>query len=136
MRIELALGGRPDDAGENLLTVGAGPGTISAADLARHDCGPDRVFGAPVRRVDCRIKQEGPDGREFPLEMLGERWTSATRLGCRSRFRRQAATGSCTKSLQWETQRTWFSSARAIVCPPAKVNGVRPSNDAWPRAAL
>ena len=25
---------------------------------------------------------------------------------------------------------------RATVCPPAKVNGVWPSNDAWPRAAL
>jgi hypothetical protein len=30
------------------------------------------VFGAPVRCVDCRIKQERPDGREFALEMCGE----------------------------------------------------------------
>ena len=72
MRIDLALGRRPDDAGENLLTVRAGPRTISAADLARHDRGPDGMFGAPVRRVDRRIKQEGPDGREFALEMRGE----------------------------------------------------------------
>jgi hypothetical protein len=72
VRIELALGRRPDDAGENLLTLGAGPGTISATDFARHNRGPDRVFGAPVRRVNRRIKQEGPDGREFALEMRGE----------------------------------------------------------------
>jgi hypothetical protein len=39
-------------------------------------------------------------------------------------------------SRQWETQRTLFSSARATVCPPAKANGGRPSNDAWLRAAL
>jgi hypothetical protein len=31
-----------------------------------------------------------------------------------------------TKSRQWETQRISFSSARATVCPPAKVNGVWP----------
>ena len=39
---------------------------------------------------------------------------------------------------QRETQRTLFNSARATatVCPPAKVNGVRPSNDAWLCAAL
>jgi hypothetical protein len=38
--------------------------------------------------------------------------------------------------LQWETQRTLFSSARATVVSPAKVNGVWPSSDAWLRAAL
>jgi len=30
------------------------------------------MFGAPIRRVDRRIKQEGPDDREFALEMCGE----------------------------------------------------------------
>jgi hypothetical protein len=59
-----------------------------------------------------------------------------TIAGGTSRIRCQAATGSWTKSRQWETQRTLFSSARATVCPPAKVNGVWPSNDAWLRAAL
>ena len=49
---------------------------------------------------------------------------------CRSRIRSQAATGSWTRPRQWETQRTWFRSAEATVCPPAKVNGVWPSNDA------
>jgi hypothetical protein len=55
---------------------------------------------------------------------------------CPSRIRCQAATGSWTRSLQWETQRTLFSSARVTGCPPAKVSGVWPSNDAWLRAAL
>ena len=55
---------------------------------------------------------------------------------CPSRIRCQAATGSWTRSRQWETHRTLFSSARATVCPPAKVNGVWPSNDVWLRVAL
>jgi hypothetical protein len=55
---------------------------------------------------------------------------------CPSRIRCQAATGSWTRSLQWETQRRWLRSAGATVCLPAKVSGVWPSNDAWQRAAL
>ena len=55
---------------------------------------------------------------------------------CPSRIRGQAATGSWTRSLQWETRRTWFRSAGTTVFSPAKVSGVWPSNDAWPRAAL
>ena len=51
---------------------------------------------------------------------------SQPRTTCPSRIRCQAATGSWTKSRQWETQRTLFSSARATVRPPAKVNGVWP----------
>jgi hypothetical protein len=35
-----------------------------------------------------------------------------------------------------ETQRTLCSSARATVCPPAKVNWEWPSNDTWLRVAL
>ena len=54
---------------------------------------------------------------------------------CPSRIRSQAATGSWT-SRQWETQGTLFSSARATMCPLAKVNGVWPFNDAWPRTSL
>ena len=50
---------------------------------------------------------------------------------CPSRIRCQAATGSWTKSRQWETQRTLFSSALATMWPPAKVDGVWPFNDAW-----
>ena len=57
-------------------------------------------------------------------------------LTCPSRIRCQAATGSWTKSRQWETQRTLFSSARATMCPPTKVDGVWPFNDAWLRTSL
>ena len=55
---------------------------------------------------------------------------------CPSRIRCQAATGSWTKSRQWETQRTLFSSAWATMCPPTKVDGVWPFNDAWLRTSL
>ena len=55
---------------------------------------------------------------------------------CPSRIRCQAATGSWTRSRQWETHRTLLNSARAIVCRAAKVNGVWPFNDAWLRTAL
>ena len=55
---------------------------------------------------------------------------------CPSRIRCQAATGSWTKSRQWETQRTLFSSARATIWPPAKVDGVWPFNNAWLRTSL
>jgi hypothetical protein len=57
-------------------------------------------------------------------------------LACPSRIRCQAATGSCTRFLQWETQRTLFRSAGTTVCSVVKVSGVWPSNDAWPRASL
>ena len=53
-----------------------------------------------------------------------------------SRIRCQAATGSWTRFLQQETQRTWLRSAEAILCPPANVRGVWPSNEAWQRVAL
>ena len=48
----------------------------------------------------------------------------------------QRPTGSWTKSRQWGTERTLFSSARATMCPLAKVNGVWPFNDAWLRTSL
>ena len=43
---------------------------------------------------------------------------------------RQAATGSCTRSRQWETQRTSFRSAGGGVRLSANVIGVWPSNEA------
>ena len=61
---------------------------------------------------------------------------SCVTFACPSRIRCQAATGSWTKSRQWETQRTLFSSARATMWPPAKVDGVWPFNDAWLRTSL
>ena len=51
---------------------------------------------------------------------------AATPATCPSRIRCQTATGSWTKSWQWETQRTLFSSARATMWPPTKVDGVWP----------
>ena len=63
----------------------------------------------------CRIRQDPPVRLEFVVRR---------RLG--------AGRG----PWQWETQRTWLRSARATVCPPTKVAGVWPSNDAWQRAAL
>ena len=68
----------------------------------------------------------------FPVR----RWRTAWRTACPSRIRCQAATGSWTQSRQWETQRTLFSSAWATVCPPTKVDGVWPFNDAWLRTSL
>ena len=85
----------------------------------------DRVIGgvssdAHERALDCGEQIEG-GGRILP---------------CPSRIRCQAATGSWTKSRQWQTERTLFSSARATMCPLAKVNGVWPFNDAWLRTSL
>ncbi len=70
------------------------------------------------------------------LTMLGGALLITYFGACPSRICCQAATGSWTRSLQWETQRRWLRSAGATVCPPAKVTGVWPSNDAWQRAAL
>jgi len=53
--IEVALLGRAQDTGEHLLRRGAMGGSIAAAiDLASNHRGTDRLFGAPVRGVDCR----------------------------------------------------------------------------------
>ena len=106
---------------------------------------PDRgLLEEPVDGVGDRgqLRLEHADSaRRLPLVRDGRGGRPVTRVqaasdACPSRIRRQAATGSWTRSRQWETQRTLFSSARATVCPPAKVNGVWPSNDAWLRAAL
>ena len=64
------------------------------------------------------------------LEILALRHQLHVLERCGSRNPGQAAVGSWTRSLQWETQRTWFRLAGAIVCPPAKVSGVWPSNEA------
>jgi len=51
-------------------------------------------------------------------------------------FACQAATGSWTTSLQWETQRIWVRSTGVTVFLSANVSGVRPSKAPWLRAAL
>ena len=63
----------------------------------------------------------------FPADGLASRVRWRT---CASRIRCQAATGSWTRFLQWETQRTWLGSAGDIVCRPANVSGVWPFNEA------
>jgi hypothetical protein len=51
--------------------------------------------------------------------------SAVSATACGSRIpRRQSATGSWRRSLQWETHRTWFRSAGATVCLPANVSGV------------
>ena len=61
-----------NDAGEDLLGVGALPGAVAAAHLADDDGGPDGLFGAPVGGVDRRVPQEREDGAEFDGQVRGE----------------------------------------------------------------
>ena len=58
------------------------------------------------------------------------------RRTCPSRIRCQAATGSWTKSRQWEAERTLFSSARATHVSAGEGQHVWPFNDAWLRTSL
>ena len=102
---------------------------------ARH---PVWIAAAAVDALDRRRARRDPDS---PLVFHRDgipirRWRTAWRTACPSRIHCQAATGSWTKARQWETERTLFSSARATMCPPAKVNGVWPFNDAWLRTSL
>ena len=81
--------------------------------------------------------QDPPAQRQAPSRPTArDPAAAATPATCPSRIRCQTATGSWTKSRQWETQRTLFSSARATMWPPAKVDGVWPFNDAWLRTSL
>ena len=98
------------------------------------------IVGRPVRNAVLRLIR-GMDLRLHPCRVAPAEGhekcgPSPTRAGYPSRIRCQAATGSWTKSRQWETQRTLFSSARATMWPPAKVDGVWPFNDAWLRTSL
>ena len=71
--------------------------------------------------------QDPPAQRQAPSRPTArDPAAAATPATCPSRIRCQTATGSWTKSRQWETQRTLFSSARATMWPPAKVDGVWP----------
>ena len=49
---ELALLSGSYDGGEDLLSGGAAPGAIAAADFAGDDGRADGLFGAPVGGVD------------------------------------------------------------------------------------
>ena len=63
---------RPRNAREHLLGLGAAAGAIAAADLAGDHRGPDGLLGAPVRRVDRRVPEEGEDSGEFDGQVGGE----------------------------------------------------------------
>ena len=91
----------------------------------------------PVRREDLQLPASftATVNAEMQIGAVEETITVSGQ-SCPSRIRGQAATGSWTRSLQWETQRTWLKSAGTGLCPLAKVCGVWPSNAAWLRAAL
>jgi len=62
-----------EDAGENLLTVGAAACAIAAAAHLAGDYGrAQRVFGAPVGGIERGIEKEAEDRVEFVVEMRGE----------------------------------------------------------------
>ena len=88
-----------------------------------------RTTSLPSWRQPSRAARQ-PGGGRTPVAIPATGATSPSRIRC------QAATGSWTKARQWETERTLFSSARATMCPLAKVNGVWPFNDAWLRTSL
>ena len=100
----------------------------------------ERASEMPLIEDDHVIETLSTNGADQALDkwiVPGTLWTRDDFVdACWSRIRCQAATGSWTRSLQWETQRTWFRSAGTAVCPLAKASGVWPSNDAWRRAAL
>ena len=120
----------------DLLTAVDGPLVRITADAAYDTVAVYETAGArgatvvipPARTAN--VSGHGPrsparDRTITLVKQLGRRqWKKASRVpSCPSRIRCQAATGSWTNSRQWEIQRTLFSSARATVWPPAKVNG-------------
>ena len=58
--------------GEDLLRLRATRRAIPATDLPIHDGWADRVFGAPVGRIDARVPQEGQERRMLDVEMGGK----------------------------------------------------------------
>jgi hypothetical protein len=71
-RVQLPLVNRAEHTGEDLVGVRASTRAIAATDFARHDGGPQRVFGSPVRRVNGRVEQEGEGPRALVREMMGK----------------------------------------------------------------
>lgn len=71
--VETTLVRCPQNRGENLLRFSAAPGAIASTDFTRHDGGPERVFSAPVGRVDSRrVEQKGEERRPLDGEVRGE----------------------------------------------------------------
>ena len=67
-----SLSGRLNDAAENVLRLGATPGTVPATDFASHDRRPERLFSTIVGGVQPGQKQETPERVEFAIEMAHE----------------------------------------------------------------
>lgn len=67
--VEAPLMRGPNNAGENLLRLGAAVGAVAAAEFSGHDRGAQRLLGTPVRGVDRRIEEKRPNRRKLAVEM-------------------------------------------------------------------
>src|SRR5213594_3599180 len=70
--IELALATRAKQRRQDLLRLRAEPRAIAARDFPIHDGRAEGLFGAPVRRVDCRVVQETEERRPLAVQMRGK----------------------------------------------------------------
>ena len=70
--IELTLAARTKQRREHVLRLRAEPGAITARDFAIHDGGSERLFRAPVGRVDRRVVQETEERRPLAVQMGGK----------------------------------------------------------------
>lgn len=70
--VEAALTRGADDTGEDLLGVGAAIRAIASTHFAVHHSGPERMFSAPVGRVNRRFEEEAEERGQFHREMRGE----------------------------------------------------------------
>jgi hypothetical protein len=82
-RVKAALVGGPQDGREDLLPVRYASGAIAAAaHLARDDRRAQRLFGAPVGRVELGSKRKLNTGSHSGRDRLNRR-TASRRLGVR-----------------------------------------------------
>jgi hypothetical protein len=73
VRIKVALVSRADDRREDLLRLGATRRAVAAADLAGHDRRPERMFRAPVGRIDrSGVEEKGEERRPLDREVCRE----------------------------------------------------------------
>ena len=73
MRIDLALLRSADDGGEDLLAHGAVRRAVPATHFSGDHGGPQRLFGAPVGRVDQRrLEQKREERGPLDGEMRGK----------------------------------------------------------------
>ena len=71
--VKVALLNGAQDAGEDFLGMSAASGAIASTDFAGDDRRPQRVFGAPIGRVDgIRLEEKGEDRGKFDREMRGK----------------------------------------------------------------